>query len=36
MKQYKDRRHYPEERDGCYYQRPTDCCWLCLLRILTP
>lgn len=28
--------HFPEERDGCYYERPEDCCWLCYLRILNP
>ena len=26
--------HLPAERDGCYYQRVDDCCWLCLLRML--
>ncbi len=26
--------HIPEVRSGCYYARPTDCCWLCYLRIV--
>ncbi len=27
-------RHFPAERDGCYYQRIVDCCWLCYGRML--
>lgn len=27
------KRHFPAERDGCYYERPLDCCWLCYVRI---
>lgn len=25
--------HFPAQRPGCYYQRLTDCCWVCLGRI---
>lgn len=24
--------HFPSERQGCWYERPADCCWLCRLR----
>ncbi|PSP62422.1 hypothetical protein BRC77_09985 [Halobacteriales archaeon QH_8_64_26] len=27
-----DRRHFPQQRSGCYYERLEDCCWLCLGR----
>lgn len=26
--------HFPDERNGCYYQRVADCCWLCYLRMV--
>lgn len=27
-------RHFPAERDGCYYGRVVDCCWLCYGRLV--
>jgi hypothetical protein len=27
-----DRRHFPRQRSGCYYERLEDCCWLCVGR----
>lgn len=27
-----DRRHFPRQRKGCYYERVEDCCWLCMVR----
>lgn len=31
------KRHAPTYRDGCYYGRMGDCCWMCLLRkIISP
>jgi hypothetical protein len=27
-----DRRHFPRQRKGCYYERFEDCCWLCMAR----
>ena len=27
-----DRRHFPRQRTGCYYERFEDCCWLCVVR----
>lgn len=29
------RLHVPSYRDGCYYNRLTDCCFVCLFRIGT-
>jgi hypothetical protein len=29
-----ERGHFPRKTSGCYYQRPEDCCWLCLGRIV--
>jgi hypothetical protein len=29
-----DALHVPAFRDGCYYGRPADCCWLCYCRLL--
>jgi len=34
MKDIGDMRHFPTQTSGCYYQRPIDCCWLCMGRIL--
>lgn len=34
MKDIDDIWHFPNQTSGCYYQRPVDCCWLCLGRIL--
>jgi hypothetical protein len=28
-----DRRHFPQQRKGCYYERVEDCCWLCMVRL---
>jgi|GEM_PF-2622166 len=28
------KRHFPAERNGCYYERLSDCCWLCYLRLV--
>ena len=30
----RERRHVMQFRNGCYYERPQDCCWLCLLRFI--
>jgi hypothetical protein len=27
-------RHLPSYRDGCYYDRVEDCCWICYLRLI--
>lgn len=27
-------RHIPSYRDGCYYERVEDCCWICYLRLI--
>lgn len=27
-----ERRHFPRQRKGCYYERVEDCCWLCVVR----
>lgn len=29
-----DALHVPSFRNGCYYGRLADCCWLCLLRLV--
>jgi len=29
-----DALHVPGFRNGCYYGRPADCCWVCFLRLL--
>ena len=29
-----DRLHVPSFRNGCYYNRLVDCCWLCYGRLL--
>ena len=34
MKDIEEMVHFPTQTSGCYYQRPVDCCWLCLGRIL--
>ena len=33
----KDNVHFPEFKNGCYYGREEDCCWVCFVRfILSP
>lgn len=27
-------KHYPEETNGCYYNRPETACYLCQLRMI--
>ncbi len=29
------KRHFPSYRNGCYYRRLSDCCWLCMVRLAT-